>query len=157
MAACTKCGSVVSEGAAFCGVCGTPVSSPASPVTQGPVASTSAGLSSNVAAALSYLLGLITGILFLVMEPYKRDSYVRFHAFQSICYSIIVMVFWIVWNQIWLGLFSMGFLFTMFSLVGNLISLGIFAFWLFLMYKAYNNERYLIPVIGEFAAKQAGK
>jgi len=43
---------------------------------------------SNVIAALTYLLGLVTGIVFLYLEPYDRDEYVRFHARQSIAFSI---------------------------------------------------------------------
>jgi hypothetical protein len=66
MATCGKCGSTVSEGSAFCSVCGSPVSAGGG-ASQG----AGAGLASNVAGALAYLLGLITGILFLAIEPYK--------------------------------------------------------------------------------------
>jgi uncharacterized membrane protein len=153
MASCAKCGSLLSEGAAFCTVCGSPVSAVSSPVP-----ATTAGVASNVAAALSYLLGLVTGIVFLVIEPYRRDPFVRFHAIQSICFSVVVMVFWMIWNRVlWAGLYSFGFLWSVLSLVSNLIGLAILGCWLFLMYKAYKNERYLIPYIGEFALKQAAE
>lgn len=153
MATCGKCGSVLSEGAAFCSVCGSPVSA-----SGGAAQGAGAGLASNVAAALSYLLGLITGILFIVIEPYKRDPYVRFHAFQSICFSVAVIVFWMVWgNMIAAALFTVRGLWTILSLLNALISLAIFGYWLFLMYKAYNKQQYKIPVIGDFAAKQAAK
>jgi uncharacterized membrane protein len=165
MAACPKCGSVVAEGASFCSVCGSPVAAagnavasappPPPPVSQ-PAAA--AGMTSNVAGALSYLVGFITGIIFLVLEPYKRDPFVRFHAFQSIFYSVALIIFNIVWsNLILMGVLSLGFLWTIFSLVGTLVYLACFLFWLFLMYKAYNNEKFMIPVIGEWASKQAGK
>lgn len=153
MAFCSKCGLAVPEGATFCSGCGSPVSSPAS----SPGASAGSAMSSNIAAALSYLLWLITGIIFLVIEPYKTDKFVRFHAFQSIFFSVAVMVFWIVWSRVvYLGFYSLGFLWTIFGLLSTLIYLAIIVFWLFLMYKAYNKERYMIPVIGEWAAKQAG-
>ncbi|MBW2416458.1 MAG: hypothetical protein JRG76_18320, partial [Deltaproteobacteria bacterium] len=46
-----------------------------------PVERSSTGLDPRLAAALSYLFGFVTGIIFLVVE---RDSqYVRFHAMQS--------------------------------------------------------------------------
>jgi uncharacterized membrane protein len=168
MASCPKCGSVVSDGAVFCSVCGSPVSPvarPAAPVPPpppaapiSPAASSPAGLSSNVAGALCYLVGLVTGIIFLVLEPYKRDQFVRFHAFQSIFFNIVWIIFWILWSNIVLaGLFSLGFLWSIFSLIGTLISLAFFLFWLFLMYKAYNKEKFMIPFIGEMASKQAAK
>jgi uncharacterized membrane protein len=114
-------------------------------------------MTSNVAAALSYLLGFITGIVFLVIEPYKNDRFVRFHAFQSIFASVAYILFWAVWTRlIVFGFFTAGFLWPILSLVGSLVSLGAFVGWLFLMYKAYNHERFMIPVIGEHAARQAG-
>jgi uncharacterized membrane protein len=158
MASCTKCGSVVSDGAAFCSVCGSPVSSASLPADSATPPAAAGSMSSNVAGALCYLVGLITGIIFLVLEPYKRDKFVRFNAFQSIFYNIVWIVFWILWSNIVLaGLFSLGFLWSIFSLIGTLISLAFFLFWLFLMYKAYNKEMFMIPVIGELASKQAAK
>jgi len=159
MAACSKCGSVISEGASFCSVCGSPVSSivSSSAAPENATAATGAGLSSNVAAALAYLGFLVTGILFLVLEPYKRDGFVRFHAIQSLCYTGLLVVLGILWENIaWAGVLSFGFLWTLANFVGGLIRLALLAYWIYLMYKAYNRERYKIPFIGEFASKQAG-
>jgi uncharacterized membrane protein len=157
MVTCSKCGSAVSDGATFCGVCGTPVSSVNTPPAP-PVQATSAGMTSNVAGALAYLFGFITGIIFLVLEPYKRDPFVRFHAFQSIFYNIAMIVVMIVWNIITgIMALALGFLGMLFGLLGTLIGLAFFVYWIFLMYKAYNKEEYKIPFIGDFAAKQAGQ
>jgi uncharacterized membrane protein len=159
MAFCSKCGSGVSDGVAFCGVCGSPVSTagaqtPPLPPPPPQAAPASAGMSSNVVAALAYFF--ITGIIFLLMDQFKRDKFVRFHSFQAVAYGVITTIFWMVWNRIvFAGFYSFGFLWTIFSLVNLLISLALFAFWLFLMYKAYNNETYKIPVIGDWAEKQA--
>lgn len=109
----------------------------------------------NVAGLLCYVLSFITGIIFLVLEPYKNDRFVRFHAFQAIFFGITVIVFSIVWNMLFI-MIPFGFLFSLFGMVGMLLWLGIFLFWLFLMYKAYNGERFMIPIIGDLAAKQAG-
>lgn len=136
MAFCSKCGSVVSEGATFCSVCGSPASSAGAPATQATpptppvhVGTTSTGLSSNVAAALAYFF--ITAIIFLVMEQYKKDKFVRFHSFQAIAFFIASFVVRIVWSMIVsLGFLSFGFLFTIFGMVGILISLAIFIYWL---------------------------
>jgi len=118
----------------------------------------SAGMTSNVAGALTYLVGLVTGIIFLVLEPYKRDPFVRFHAFQSIFLNVALIIFGIVWsNIIMMMVFSIGFLFGFLSLISSLIYLAFFALWLFLMYKAYNKETFKIPFIGDMASKQASK
>ena len=115
-------------------------------------------MASNVAGLLAYILGFITGIIFLVIEPYKNDKFVRFHAFQSIFFNVAIVVFWIAYSILGsiLGFVSLGFMVVLMSLVGLLISLAILAYWIFLMYKAYNRELYKIPFIGDLAAKQVG-
>jgi uncharacterized membrane protein len=115
----------------------------------------SAPLTPNLAAALSYLLGFVTGIVFLVLEPYKNDKFVRFHALQSIMLCVALFVFSLVWHIVF-GILLPTFLWVMASLLLNLAYLAVFIYWLFLMYKAYQNERYMIPYIGELAVKQAG-
>jgi uncharacterized membrane protein len=158
---CGKCGTQVSEGTAFCSRCGAPLAAAPQPGAHygapppPPSAPAGAGMAPNVAALLSYVLGFITGIIFLVLEPYKNDRFVRFHAFQSTFFSVALTVFWIVWSQLF-WLIPFGFLMTMFGLIGMLFQLGMLLLWLFLMYKAYNGERFMIPVIGDLAAKQAG-
>ncbi len=176
---CSKCGTNVAEGMSFCPACGAPVKAAAAPAppapgvttvtqpaptpTAGPApaapASTSAPLASNVAGLLAYIAGFITGIVFLVIEPYNKDKFVRFHAFQSIFFNVAIIVFWIAFGivsgiliHVSFGIFGLIFFF-----VDGLLGLAIFLYWLFLMYKAYNNERYMIPFIGEIAAKQAGQ
>ncbi|MGA2476268.1 MAG: DUF4870 domain-containing protein [Terriglobia bacterium] len=115
-------------------------------------------MSSNVAGLLTYILGFITGIIFLVIEPYKNDKFVRFHAFQSIFFNVALIVFWIAYMIVVsiLSFVTLGIIAMVMGLVGFLIWLAILAYWIFLMYKAYNNELYKIPFIGDLAAKQAG-
>jgi len=139
---------------AYCSSCGAPVGAPAG----ARVAPAAAPMDSNVAALLSYVFGFITGIIFLVIDPYKNDRFVRFHAFQSIFFNIALIVFWIAWMilSMVLGLVSFGLLAILMWALSLLTCLGVLVYWIFLMYKAYNNERYMIPFIGELAAKQAG-
>lgn len=154
MAFCGKCGSPVGDGMSFCGKCGAPTVPPV-PGAETPRPGT--GLSHNAAAALAYLLGFVTGILFLVLEPHKNERFVRFHAFQSIFFNAVVIAYWIIsTNLFFIGLGSFGFLFSIWSLVNALLFLAFFAYWLFLMYQAYSNQWYKIPVLGDIALKQAG-
>jgi uncharacterized membrane protein len=157
MTYCSKCGVSLSEGAGFCPSCGTPVVI-AAPQTGYPTGgSQSTGLTSNVAAALAYVVGFITGIIFLAIGPYNKDPFVRFHAFQSIFLSVFYVAFSMVWGAIFGTLFlvSLGFLFGMIALLWSLLRLAFLLLWLFMIYKAYKNERFLLPIIGPLAAKQA--
>jgi hypothetical protein len=84
---CRNCGAPV-EGQ-FCPQCGTPVAGAAAPSgSPPPPPAAAAGLSENAASALCYLLGFITGIVFLAIAPYNQIRTVRFHAFQSIFFSV---------------------------------------------------------------------
>lgn len=161
MAFCAKCGASLGEGATFCGSCGTPVGSAAPgppPVAPGPPPAASTGMTSNVAGALCYVLGFVTGVVFLVIDPYKNDKFVKFHAFQSIFFNVAWIVIWIVFTIVGsiLSAITAGIGGLIMLPVWLLIMLAGLALWLFLMYKAYNNERYELPVIGPLAAKQAG-
>ena len=159
MAFCAKCGAALTEGAPFCGSCGAP-SEAAAPGAPAPAAAaaTPGAMASNVAGLLAYVLGFITGIIFLILEPYNKDKFIRFHAFQSIFFNVAMIVFWIAYTIVStvLGFVSFGILGIVMAILGLLIFLGILVYWVFLMYKAYNNEKYMIPYIGKLAAQQAG-
>lgn len=166
MANCTKCGAELSSESAFCGSCGNRVAGGQSGATASPLTPASAGgsgavasgtgLTMNLAAALSYVLGAITGVLFLVIEPYKNNRFVRFHAMQSIIFCVACVVLAIVWSIVIGILVSIAGLWvlTIDLPIHWLVGLGIFAFWLFLMFQAYSNREYRIPWIGDIAAKQ---
>ena len=114
-------------------------------------------LTPNIAAALAYSLGIITGILFLVLEPYRRDRFVRFHAMQSILYFVAAVAFNILWSIMVGILISISGWVAFVSLpIRLLISLCLFGFWLFLMFQAYNQREFRIPILGAIAAKQVG-
>jgi uncharacterized membrane protein len=114
-------------------------------------------MNSNLAALLSYTLFWVSGILLLAMEKYRKDRLVRFHAYQSIFLSIAYLVFWMIWSRlIWLGFFAPGFIYTVLYSTGVLVFLAFLGLWLFLMYKAYASEMYMIPFIGKMASRRAG-
>lgn len=170
MANCAKCGAELGTESAFCGSCGNRIAGPQSGAPSNAVAAASvgssgavasgassgAGLTMNLAAALSYALGAITGVLFLVMEPYKSNRFVRFHAMQSIIFCVACVTLAIVWSV------AVGILVSIAGLwvltidlpIHWLVGLGIFVFWLFLMFQAYSEREYRIPWIGDIAAKQ---
>jgi uncharacterized membrane protein len=120
--------------------------------------SASTGLQNNAVGALAYLGGLITGILFLVIEPYKADRFVRFHSFQSIFFNIAWVAMWIVWMILGLvlGALTKGIFFLIEMPINLLLMVGGFCLWAFLMYSAYQNKTFKLPIIGALAAKQAG-
>ena len=151
---CANCGAEVQG--RYCARCGTPLSpagpSPAAESHSPPVAQ-AGGLTDNVAGALCYALGLITGILFLVLAPYNQSKFVRFHAFQSIFMHAAWIAFWIVDTIIVIMLPTM--LWPINSLIWAVAALGGLAVWILCIVKAYNRERFKLPVIGDMAEKQA--
>lgn len=173
MAFCANCGAAV-EGR-FCQKCGAavaaagaggtsesaappPAAAPATPGAPGaaPVAAAT-GMTDNAAGALSYLLGLITGILFLVLAPYNQNRTVRFHAFQSIFLNIAWIIAWIILTIISTVLFTLPVLGAMLSILLHFaLWIGGLIVWLYLMFKTYNGEKIVLPVIGPMAEKQAG-
>ena len=176
MAFCRSCGTQLGEGVAFCPKCGaaqaanpgaavTPAAAvtsaaavtPAPPPAAVPTAG-NPGMTNNVAGALAYFLSILTGILFLILEPYNKDRFVRFHAFQSIFFGVVCIGFWIIFSILWTTVFTIGGggFFVLIWRLSQLIELLFFACWIFLMYKAYNKEEFKLPIIGELAAKQAG-
>ena len=142
MAFCSKCGAQVPEGAGFCATCGTAV--PAGGNNTAMSTARTSGMQSNVAALLSYVV--IIAIVFLLVEPFKNDKFVRFHAFQSIFYWIAVVVIFM--------LIGMVFPLSVWVLVYWPLRLLSFILMIFLMYKAYNNEKFKLPFIGDLAEKQ---
>ena len=112
-------------------------------------------LTDNVAAALCYLLGLLTGSLFLILAPYSQNRAIRFHAFQSIFFNVAWIAVFIALSIVSMVLLPIPFVGAILSMLLHLgAHLGFFILWLMLMYKAYNNERWMLPVIGPLAEKQ---
>ncbi len=148
MALCPSCGAPV-EGR-YCAKCGTAVDPDKPPAAPVPVFSTT-GLPENTAAALCYLAGFITGIIFLVLEPYNKNKLIRFHAFQSIFLNVAVVIVWIGLGivllpfGVWLGGWWLFWL----------IRLAFLILWIYMLLQTYQGKKVVLPVIGDLAAKQA--
>ena len=141
-------------GAAFCPSCGKPVDLTATAPSSATAAVASLGLQTNVAGALCYLAGLLTGILFLVLEPYRHDRFVRFHAWQSIFLSLAWFAAYFLVFGLFLAILP-GTLWRLMWLLHAVLDLGFFLLWLLLMYKAYNRGQFQLPIIGGLAKRQA--
>ena len=113
------------------------------------------GLSDNAAGAIAYLT-IIPAIIFLLIEPYNKNSFVRFHSFQSIFLGVVAMVSGIVFL---IGVMILTFIFPLLAfvgLLGPLIGLFWLAIFILCIIKASQGARFQIPLIGPLAAKQAG-
>ncbi len=109
------------------------------------------GLTSNIIGALCYLVSPITAIIFLVIDPYNKDRFVRFHAWQSIFFAVAWVALKIAIGLLWFILprFLVG-------MMSGIVGLGFFIGWIWLMVQAYQNKREKLPVIGDLAEQQAG-
>jgi uncharacterized membrane protein len=148
MAYCQSCGSPVE--ARFCAKCGAPTGfDPSAPPLKGEFSlpGKAAGLSDNLAAALSYIP--IIGLIFLLLEPYSRNRMVRFHAIQSI---LLVVAMWVTMLVI-TSVFEImgGLLWTFYPL----IRLAFFAVFILAAIRAYKGVKMVLPVIGPLAEKWA--
>lgn len=103
---------------------------------------TSLGLTPNLTAALSYVLGFVSGIIVFILE--KENRYVRFHAMQSMLLSVAIFVLNIV----------VGFIPIVGPLLGIIVCFIGLICWLIALIKAAQGHYYKLPVIGEYADKQ---
>jgi uncharacterized membrane protein len=111
---------------------------------EAPKAKTALGIEENIEALLCYVLGWVTGIVFLVLE--RENKFVRFHAAQSLAAFLPLFVAVIILGVIpFIGWF-----------LSIIISILTLILWLFLMFKAFKGEKYKLPIAGDFAEKQSG-
>ena len=145
---CSSCGTEMGDNAAFCPKCGKAIGQPTSggAAAAPSVATTTtagAGLQDNIAGLLAYLF--IPAIIFLLVEPYNRNKFIRFHSFQSIftgIFSIVVhTVLWMIPVIGWM--------------IAPFFSLLMFTVWIVCMIKAFQMQYFKLPLIGDFAEKQA--
>ncbi len=152
MAFCNMCGAQIADGTTTCAACASRVSAaPAGAAAAAPVS----GMADNVAGLLAYIT-IIPAIIFLVMEPYNKNRFVRFHAWQN----IFLHVAWIV---AWIALMILSAVLAFIPILGHLVAfllwmalvLGGVILWVILLIKANQGQMYKLPFIGDLAEKQA--
>lgn len=163
---CTKCGAVVPETAAFCGNCGAPQAASAAGASASSTSSAPAGapapvstqpnISENVAGALCYALGWLTGLIFFFID---KRPFVRFHAAQSIVVFGTLHILSIVLGMAF-GISILAGGLTGFSIgwaIYRLLELITLVLWIMLMIKAYQGEKFRVPVAADVADSIFGK
>lgn len=100
------------------------------------------GLDPKLSAFLAYLLGIVGGIVFYAIS---KDSYVRFHAMQSILLWVVFAIFWVVIFVLSLVTFGL------FSIISWIVWMGLLAVWVICLVKSYSGEKFKLPVIGQMA------
>ena len=104
----------------------------------------SQAISENVAGALAYFL--FPAIVFLLVEPYRNNRFVRFHCFQSIAFAIVSMIPRMALYLPVAGLF-----------LWPMLELALFVLWVVLLVKAFQGQKFKLPLVGEWAEDQAVK
>jgi len=151
---CASCGAQIAENAAFCPTCGKPVgmTSGVAAVAAAPQAqrTSSSSLSDNVAGMLAYVT-IIPAIVFLLIEPYNKRRFVRYHAFQCIFFAIACMVASFALRIVafmpvvrWTTL-----------ILWPLLWLAEVVLWVICLLKAYQGQIFKLPVIGNLAEQRA--
>jgi uncharacterized membrane protein len=159
MAICASCGTQMADNAAFCPNCGKATGqasgrdastspTPAQPANYGRSGAPAAPLADNLAGMFAYFT-IIPAIIFLLVEPYNRNRFIRFHSFQCLFTTAALIVL-----HICLSFVSYILPLMMFPVLG-LLGIAEFALWLLLVIKAYQNEMFKLPIVGELAEKQA--
>jgi uncharacterized membrane protein len=150
MAFCKSCGKEIGS-ATFCPACGT--NQGAAAPGAGVVTASSDGLAENVAGLLAYLLGWLTGIIFLLID---KRPWVRFQAAQSVVVFgglFVIRIALLVMSASIGGLLGFGVM----GMLGLLVGLVTLVLWILLMVKAYKHETFRVPIAAGIADGIAGK
>ena len=177
MSLCLQCGASLSDRALFCPRCGAAVFRPGAeqlaattlpaagegrqPESQTVIAASGGNstdelpIPENIAGVVAYLT-ILPAIFFLFVEPFKRNLFVRFHAFQHLYLWVAGFVLAVVAGILSMLLQLIPFMRVLVFPLAGLITLAWFFLWLLLVVKAYHHEMFKLPVIGDLAEQQAG-
>lgn len=146
---CPHCAAQMPESAFFCPGCGRSMAFPLR--AQGKVGV----FPENIAGALAYL-SFIPAILFLLLDSYRKNRFVRFHSVQCIGFWIALLILAIVLKLIGMLFFIIPVLGPLLvTLIAVVAVLAAFVIWLVLIVKALQGESFRLPVLGDFAEQQS--
>ena len=141
---CVSCGAEVPENSSVCGKCGQAAYQAAGGGTVAANSASVAGLTDNIAGMLAYVT-IIPAIVFLLLEPYNRNRFIRFHSFQCIFLCVVLVVIHVVL----LAVPIIGWAISIF------VNLAALVLWIVLLLKAYQGQKFKLPIIGDLSEKQA--
>jgi uncharacterized membrane protein len=155
MAYCSGCGQELVSGAAFCAKCGAPTGAAVTAAPDSDQASPAAGsgLQENVAGLLCYVLGWVTGLVFILID---KRPFVRFHAFQSIItfgglHLLSVILTMVGFAGGFGGMMGGHVAWSFAWFVLSIVNLAALIAWIMCMVKSYQGQRFKLPVIGDMA------
>jgi uncharacterized membrane protein len=147
--ACPQCAAQMPDSAAYCPGCGRAMGPP------GRARGTVGALPETIAGALAYCT-IIPAIVFLVLDPYNKNRFVRFHSIQCLLVWLAGTVIGATLKFVGLVLLIIPFLGHLLALlISGLVGFAAFVIWLVLVVKALQGEMFKLPVLGDFAEKQA--
>lgn len=111
-------------------------------------------MNDNAASALCYVLGFVTGILFLLLAPYNQNRTVRFHAFQSIFLSVALFIIWIA-VRIFVSLVAALIGWWVAGTIAFFFGLACLVFWVVMVVTTFQGRTPTLPVVGQLARQQA--
>src|SRR5579862_5824825 len=155
---CPQCGNSVGPADQFCGKCGSKQPAGAPGGAAGPTPDLMTGISNRNAALLCYIpmVGWIAAIVVLASDRFRRETEVRFHAFQGLYLFVAwLMVEWVISPALYFSDWSGGF--ALHRLFLHVLQLLIFAAWILMIIKVSHDEKYKLPIVGELAERSVSE
>lgn len=145
---CSQCGVQMPDNSVFCPACGRNSSPPAPVRDEAPV------LNDKLVGVIAYFT-FIPPVVLLLIEPFKNNRFIRFHAFQSIFLTIAALALWLAVRLAFV-------VFALIPVIGHLLTLlfamiftlGLFVLWILLLVKVLQGEKFKLPLIGDLAERQ---
>ena len=145
---CPQCAASMPDTAAYCPGCGRAMR----PVER--AHGTVGALPETLAGALAYCT-IFPAIVFLFVEPYSKNRFVRFHSFQCLEVSLVALVVGALLRIVGFALFFVpGLGHLLVWLMSMVVSLAFLVTWVVLIVKALQGEMFKLPVLGDFAERQ---
>jgi uncharacterized membrane protein len=168
MARCPQCAWPLAEQAQFCSSCGAAIAAgvstddneAAGPTKPEEPRSAASGeplpLPENIAGVIAYIT-IFPAVVFLLIEPFKRNLFVRFHSFQHLLLWAAGVVFGIASGIVGAILQLIPFMRVLVFPFTGLVGLAFFFLWVLLIVKAYNHEMFKLPILGDLAESWANR